>query len=331
MFIYNASLNLSLRAYGIMVPMLDQRVEIIKSWVQKKIDIGHFSPEVLINEDHFPASEELLRLAHDPEFVRECLNNPAAQLLKTFELVDKDGNYHRYRPEIAALELPRLMTTVRKQVSASARAAEIAFEKGFAFFLGGGLHHAMSSAGRGFCQFNDIVVAARSLLKKTSASNIWIIDLDAHKGDGTAQILRDDNSISTFSIHMGAGWPLDSERTDSFGNPHPWFIDSDVDVPVFEGEEKEYMNKLREGMRLMQDKFPPPDFAIVVAGSDPYKKDGLASSSFLKLELDQMLERDMFVYDFFKSKDIPQLYLMSGGYGEFAHEPYIQFLDHILG
>ena len=42
-----------------------------------------------------------------------------------------------------------------------------------------------------------------------------------------------------------------------------------------------------------------------------------------------MLERDKLVYKYLKGKMIPQAYVMAGGYGKRAHEPYIEFLKFI--
>jgi acetoin utilization deacetylase AcuC-like enzyme len=75
---------------------------------------------------------------------------------------------------------------------------------------------------------------------------------------------------------------------------------------------------------------PHPDLAIIVQGSDPYEKDELPSASLLKLSKEEMLERDIFLYQFLKDKNIPQAYLMSGGYGQYAYEIYCQFLQAIL-
>lgn len=330
MFVYNASLKLSLRAYGISVPMLDERVDKIWAWLRQKIDSGDLESIRLCEREFAPASYDVLALAHDEDFLKRCESAPQEELFKTYELISENGEFNRYDPRLASRELPELMQSVRRQVSASIYSAELALEHGFAFLLGGGLHHAMTFQGRGFCQFNDIAVAARSLQKTKGAEKIAIIDIDAHKGDGTAQIFANDEKIATFSAHMASGWPLDSDRYDSRGELNPWFIPSDVDVPVESGEEEKYCSKLLEGLESLEKKFGQFDFAIIVAGSDPYEMDSLPSSSPLKLKLDQLLERDRIVYDFFKKRGVPQLYLLSGGYGERAHEPYIQFLESII-
>ena len=43
-----------------------------------------------------------------------------------------------------------------------------------------------------------------------------------------------------------------------------------------------------------------------------------------------MNDRDILIYNFLKSHNIPQAYLMAGGYGEYSWEVYAQFLKNVL-
>ena len=178
---------------------------------------------------------------------------------------------------------------------------------------------------------NDIVIAARWVQQHLGAGLIWIIDLDAHKGDGTAELTHSDATLKTLSIHMKEGWPLDSEKFDQHGLLNPWFIESDVEIAIGRGEENSYITQLQKGLlRLEKLSDQRPDFAIIVQGSDPFEKDELPSTSFLKLSLEQMLQRDLLVYEFLKNRQITQAYLMAGGYGASAYQPYCEFLKRIL-
>ena len=64
----------------------------------------------------------------------------------------------------------------------------------------------MTDRGRGFCTLNDQVIAIKKLQFEDGLKNAWVIDLDVHKGDGTAECSKDDPTISTLSIHMKNGW-----------------------------------------------------------------------------------------------------------------------------
>ncbi|MCH9829970.1 MAG: acetoin utilization protein AcuC, partial [Actinomycetia bacterium] len=57
--------------------------------------------------------------------------------------------------------------------------------------LAGGLHHAQRAGASGFCVYNDIAVAIYDLLAQ-GAQRIAYIDIDAHHGDGVANIFFDD-------------------------------------------------------------------------------------------------------------------------------------------
>ena len=70
------------------------------------------------------------------------------------------------RDEERALGLPwspELAERARHSVGATLEASDAALVDGSAANLGGGTHHAFPAGGRGFCVFNDVVVAIRSL------------------------------------------------------------------------------------------------------------------------------------------------------------------------
>jgi acetoin utilization deacetylase AcuC-like enzyme len=158
---------------------------------------------------------------------------------------------------------------------------------------------------------------------------IWVIDTDAHKGDGTAAITAGDDTIVTLSVHMASGWPLDGPQTLSNGTDNPALIPSDIDIPIEAGDESSYLERLQQGLNQLEAS-EPADLAIVVSGADPYEKDELASTSKLNLNLDQLMARDQMVYGFLKKRLIPGAYLMAGGYGDEAWKVYTQFLTWVL-
>ena len=119
-------------------------------------------------------------------------------------------------------------------------------------------------------------------------------------------------------------------KFDKDNQVNPWFIESTIDCPIFEGEEDRYHQVLKESLNQLEKKFEKPDLVVVVNGSDPYELDELPSASLLKLTLEQLLKRDTFIYHWLKERKIPQTYLMSGGYGRHSWEVYAQFLEYVL-
>ena len=316
LFIYNKDTQLNLIEYGIEIPLLGKRGALVFEFIKE-----NFKEDLIIQKELENCSKENLLLAHSIKFVDRLFVDPEKDLLTAFELIAADGSFHRYNPNLATNTLNNLVQRILKQVSGTILTCVQALQGGFAFHLGGGLHHAMANTGRGFCLVNDLVIAARFLQKEYDLDNILIIDVDAHKGDGTAQITKNDDSITTLSIHMKDNWPMDTNNKSD-----PCFIPSDIDIAV--GRDDNYLKELKLGLEKLKD-FQKPDLCIVVQGSDPYEYDELESSNQINLSLNQMLERDKLVYKYLKGKMIPQAYVMAGGYGKRAHEPYIEFLKFI--
>jgi acetoin utilization deacetylase AcuC-like enzyme len=330
MILFDDSQKEGLIDFGIEIPVLYSRAlkafEFLKSHeiLGSKIDQWHISKiEEKISRD------DLLRV-HAGDYIEKLFSAGLEnEIIKTFELVDEAGNYYRYNPDRATLPLTQLFNRVRTIVAGTVQSCRVALTKGFCFAFSGGMHHAQYDYGAGFCMVNDIVIAIRKLQAEGLIHTAWVIDVDAHKGDGTAALTKGDASITTLSIHMANGWPLDGNEYDPHGNFNPSFTPSDIDIPMAKGEDHLYISRLQEGLNQL-DHWPQPDLALVVCGADPFFKDELPSTADLKLSLAQLKERDLLVYNFLKARNIPRAYLMAGGYGESCWEVYAQFLEWAL-
>ena len=306
--------------FGIEIPLKD-RVAPLLLHVRK-----NYSKNLVILDEVTKLSVKDLSLAHTDEYSNILINESLVEgeLFHTFELVDSNGEYNRYNPRNSKYELRDLRDKILLQVSAIVSSARMMLREGHSagFYLGGGMHHAMSCRGSGFCLVNDIVITIRTLQQEGRIRNAFVIDVDAHKGDGTAEITKNDATITTLSIHMEKGWPLTNIDESS-----PSHIPSSVDIPVGEHENRKYLTKLSDGLSKIQSN---PDIVFVVLGSDPHIDDELDSSSKIKLTTEEMLERDRLVFNFAKERGIPQFYLMGGGYGRNAWKMYSQFLDKVM-
>lgn len=325
MIIYRDEQPPLLSDYGIEVPMLKSRAQKVRDEI-----LSNFGEDVFVKAFSPILSDEDILRAHTPGFLKRSKETPQDVIVETFELINPDGSFHRFNPQSARRPLSDLVEIFRKSCADTYLGLLKAGENGFSYYLGGGFHHSLSTKGRGFCLFNDIVIAARKYQKEISPANIWVIDIDAHKGCGTAEMTENDPSISTLSIHMKHGWPLDSGPVDSGGKQFPWFIPSTVDVEIDSGEEEYYLAKLRDGLNELAMKSPSPQLCIVVDGSDPYVGDALPSAGLLKLSKEQCLERNKLVFEFLRFRNIPQAYVMSGGYGEKNWIIHYQFISHVL-
>jgi acetoin utilization deacetylase AcuC-like enzyme len=308
-------------------------------------------------------SRQDLERVHQREFVARLYQEllPGSlemELLKTYELINADGTYNRYEPDKAVKPLEDLFKTILYRVSGSYLACRLALEnnppvnaesrlrkngpyQGFCFYLGGGQHHGRYDTGSGFCLLNDIILAARKIQAEGRASLIWIIDVDAHKGDGSAELVKfsrdrgetfvgENPEILTLSVHMASGWPLDRESLAKAENGRAPLVESDIDIPIAEGEEALYIPRLTEGLDLLKKRSGSrkPGLVIVVDGVDVYEKDGLPSTRILGLTKEQCLERDRLLFSWVRH--FPSAWLMAGGYGEEAWEPTARFLHSLI-
>ena len=130
--------------------------------------------------------------------------------------------------------------------------------------LGGGTHHAFADGGRGFCVFNDVVVAVRALRREERFRRVLIVDLDVHQGDGTHAAFLEDAEAFTFSVNGFRNYPF--RRVPG---------DLELDLPDGTGDEA-YLDGLG---RLLPQAVARAraDLCFYLAGADPYGGDRLGA------------------------------------------------------
>jgi acetoin utilization deacetylase AcuC-like enzyme len=330
MLIYDKRLKEGLTEFGIEIPLYHSRATTTFEKLKTHKILGPKSNHWHIKKVKETITRKDLLRVHSRQYVSRLYSDQLEnEIIKTFELIDENGRYFRYNPAKATLPLIRLFDRLIFKVAGTVQCCRVALEKEFCFSFGGGMHHAKRDYGAGFCLLNDIVIAIRKLQAENLIRTAWVIDLDAHKGDGTAVLTEEDSSITTLSIHMAHGWPLDGDAYDHQGNQNPSLTPSDIDIPVAAGEDHLYLAKLEKGLEKLSS-IGPPDLAIVLAGADPYEKDELPSTSELKLSLAQLNQRDRLVYHFLKAHQVPRAYVTAGGYGERSWEVDWQFIEWAL-
>ena len=112
----------------------------------------------------------------------------------------------------------------------------MALERGLGMNLGGGTHHAGRAFARGYCLFNDVVVALARLRAEGRVRRALVVDCDVHQGDGTADLLAGDPDCFTLSLHGARNYPF--KRIPS---------DLDVDLDSGTGDER-YLEALTEAL-----------------------------------------------------------------------------------
>ena len=330
MILYDPGIPASLHEFGIQIPIRDSRTTKTFEAVKNKLALSPATGNWHQNRITERISKNDLLRVHSPVYVDDLYSHQLERIITTtYELIDSNGKYYRYDPDTATRPLTDLLERTLHKAAGTVQCSKYALTHGFCYYFSGGMHHAHADHGSGFCIINDIAIASRKVQVENGVVKVWIIDTDAHKGDGTAAITATDDTIVTLSIHMARGWPLDGPQTFPDGTINPAYAPSDIDIPMEAGEEKDYLERLEQGLHQLEAT-GPADLAIVVSGADPYEGDELPSTAGLKLTLEQLLSRDVMVYDFLKRQGVPSAFLMAGGYGEDVWRVYTQFLTTVL-
>lgn len=176
--------------------------------------------------------------------------------------------------------------------------ANFALQEGIALNVAGGTHHAFSDRGEGFCLLNDFAVAANQLLLEKKATQVLIIDLDVHQGNGTARLFKDQKQVFTFSMHGQHNYPFHKEE-------------SDLDIPLPDGiDDARYLSLLQQHLPEILER-TKPDFAFYLAGADILKTDKFGK---LDITMRGSYERDRFVLSTLQQHGIPVAVALGGGY-----------------
>jgi acetoin utilization deacetylase AcuC-like enzyme len=230
------------------------------------------------------ADEELLRV-HRPEYLEKVL---------TGTLTDREVR------RIGLPWSPELVERARRSVGGTIAACRDALADGVAVSLSGGTHHAFPDHGAGYCIFNDVAVAVRTMQAEGRARRIVVVDCDVHQGDGTAAIFAGDSGVFTFSIHGAKNFPLHKEHSDL-----------DVNLPDGTGD-ADYLDALEIGLERSLA-LACADLAIYLAGADPFVHDTLGR---LALSKDGLAARDRLVFDQCRGAGLPVAVVMGGGYAK---------------
>lgn len=184
----------------------------------------------------------------------------------------------------------------------------------------GGMHHASSHQGSGFCVFNDHAIAIRRLQQDGKIKKATIYDIDVHAGQGTQEIFYEDPSVLTVSIHQdpytiypGTGFEWQRGAGEGLG--------TNINIPLPPGTtETEYLTAL--DLVLERTTSFSPDLTVLLLGVDTYKGDLLGGFRLEEESFGKIGER-------FKDREKLAV-LFGGGYSTKIPDLWMAFLKGYL-
>ena len=253
---------------------------------------GIISAEDVISPE--AVTDEQLRLVHTQEFMAGLKD--ASTVARFLE-----ASWVAMFP-LALLERC-VLTPLRYATGGTIVACRQALQrKSLVINLGGGFHHAKPFQGEGFCVFADMPIAISVLRKEKLVKRVLVVDLDVHQGNGTALCCAKDEDTYTFSMHQEDLYPIPKER-------------STVDVSLSVGtNDEEYLSLLEKHLpKVLRE--AQAELVIYQAGCDPVKGDPLAS---LAMSAKGIQERDRYVIESCRERNIPVAMTLGGGYAKDA-------------
>jgi len=144
-------------------------------------------------------------------------------------------------------------------------------------------HHAERHRAMGFCFFNNIAVAAAHALEHHGLQRVAILDFDAHHGNGTEDIFRDDPRVLFCSSFQHPFYP----ETPLAERPH--LVHSKLRNGAYS---EEFQQAVSEQWLPAVDKFKP-QLLLVSAGFDSHFEDDMSGLNLLDTDYAWVTERIM--------------------------------------
>jgi acetoin utilization deacetylase AcuC-like enzyme len=189
---------------------------------------------------------------------------------------------------------PGLFAATSASTGGAEAAALRALETGTAGSLSSGLHHAKRARGDGFCTFNGLALAASKALD-AGARGVLVLDLDAHCGGGTAELLADDPRVAQVDLAVDA--------FDRYPDRGRFTLDTILDAA-------DYLPTLHA--RLAALDVASFDLVLYNAGMDPFEGCGIGGRRGMTREL--LAEREDSVFAWCRAAGLPVAFVLAGGY-----------------
>ncbi len=135
-------------------------------------------------------------------------------------------------------------------------------------------HHAGRNFGGGFCFINTVAATAYYAIQNCGASRVAILDIDAHRANGTADIVANDSHIALFDSFQASAYPFDK----------PLVAKNIYRMPLKEGATgKDFISRFESEWIVPLKNFAP-DLMLVSFGFDTHYADSQTLLKFSEFD-----------------------------------------------
>ncbi|MFA5811600.1 MAG: histone deacetylase [bacterium] len=206
------------------------------------------------------ATEGEIALIHDENYIKRIKATDGGELVA----LDPDTSANAYTWKAALRAAGGTLACVDSVFKGKARNA-------YAFVRPPG-HHAERARAMGFCIFNNIAIAAESLIKGKGLGRVAIIDFDVHHGNGTQHAFYRRGDVFFASLHRFPFYP-GTGALDETGEGEG--RGATLNVPLHAGaDDDDHLRALCDTIIPEVERFAP-EFLLVSSGYDAHVRDPL--------------------------------------------------------
>jgi acetoin utilization deacetylase AcuC-like enzyme len=149
-------------------------------------------------------------------------------------------------------------------------------------------HHARHAHAMGFCFFNNVAVGARHALEVHGLQRVAVIDFDVHHGNGTEEILADDERVLMASFFQHPFYPYSGNQSHAKNM---------VNVPLPAGTRGDMVRQVVDEVWTPALDAFAPEMIFISAGFDAHREDDLGQMGLVEADYAYITKRLMDVAD----------------------------------
>lgn len=228
-----------------------------------------------------PLTAEDVALVHDPAYIEAVMTGVPRSLAET--------NGFGWDAGLAAMVLASNGGVVAACLEALATG-------GVSGSLSSGLHHARRARGEGFCTFNGLALGVRAA-QRAGAGRVLIVDLDAHCGGGTWELLGRDPAVEQLDVAVSG--------FDRYTPSGRWTLDLVTQAT-------DYLPVIADRLRGVDRRATDYDLVLYNAGMDPYERCVVGGLDGIDATI--LRERERMVFQWVRGHEWPVAFVLAGGY-----------------